>query len=56
MRGIKIGSLVRMRYRLDLHDKIGLVTSIGSPNPIVKILWKNGELGAINIKWLKVVK
>lgn len=56
MRGIKVGALVRMRYRLDLHDKIGLITSIGSPNPIAKILWKNGDTGAMHIKWLKVVR
>ena len=52
---MQVGTLVRMRYRQDLHDKIGLITSIGFPNQIVKVLWNNGEKCAMHMKWLEEV-
>ena len=51
---MKVGSLVRFKYRNHLV-KIGVITSIGSPNPIAQILWGNGEKGAIHTKWLEVL-
>ncbi len=51
---MRVGSLVRFRYR-DHKTKIGVITSIGSPNPIAQMLWLNGEKGAIHTKWLEVL-
>ena len=51
---MRVGSLVRIVYRSD-WVKIGVITSIGSPNPIAKVLWANGETGAIHTKWLEVI-
>ena len=52
---MRVGDLVKVRYRGSKRDKIGVVTSIGSPNPIVQLLWLNGEKGAIHTKWLEVI-
>ena len=52
---MRVGSLVRVRYRDNKIVKIGVITSIGSPNPIAQLLWLNGETGAIHIKWLEVI-
>jgi len=49
---MRIGSLVKTRT---VFVRMGVVTSIGSPNPIAKVLWSNGETGAIHTKWLEVV-
>ena len=51
---MQVGSLVQIAYR---HDwiKIGVIISIASPNPIAKVLWANGETGAVHTKWLEVV-
>ena len=51
---MRVGSLVKIVYRSD-WVKIGVITSIGSPNPIAKLLWLNGETGAIHTKWLEVI-
>jgi len=51
---MQVGSLVKIEYRSD-WVRIGIVTSIGSPNPIAKVLWANGEKGAIHTKWLEVL-
>ena len=52
---MRVGSLVKVRYRDKRIDKIGVITSIGSPNPVAQILWLNGEEGAIHTKWLEVL-
>ncbi len=49
---MKVGSLVKTKT---VFVKIGVITSIGSPNPIAKVLWANGEKGAIHTKWLEVL-
>ena len=51
---MRVGSLVMVRYR-NGQKKMGVITSIGSPNPIAQMLWLNGETGAIHTKWLRVV-
>ena len=51
---MRVGTLVRIVYRSD-WVKIGVIASIGSPNPVAQILWLNGEEGAIHTKWLEVV-
>ena len=50
---MQVGTLVRHRYGRNHKVKIGVITSIGSPNPVAQILWGNGEKGAIHIKWLE---
>ena len=52
---MRVGSLVKVRYRGSKIAKIGVITSIGSPNPIAQMLWLNGEKGAIHTKWLEVI-
>ena len=52
---MRVGSLVKVRYRDKRVDKIGVIVSIGSPNPIAQMLWTNGEKGAIHTKWLEVL-
>ena len=52
---MKVGSLVKVRYRGTKVVKIGVIISIGSPNPVAQILWLNGETGAIHTKWLEVL-
>ena len=52
---MRIGSLVKVRYRGSRTAKIGVIASIGSPNPIAQMLWTNGEKGAIHTKWLEVL-
>ena len=52
---MRVGSLVKVRYRGDRVEKIGVITSIGSPNPVAQLLWLNGEKGAIHTKWLEVL-
>jgi hypothetical protein len=49
---MRIGSLVKSKT---VFVQVGIVTSIGSPNPIVKVLWSNGKIGSIHAKWLEVV-
>ena len=51
---MRVGSLVKVRdlYRV---EKIGVIISIGSPNPVAQTLWLNGEKGAIHTKWLEVI-
>ena len=51
---MRIGTLVRIVYRSD-WVKIGVITSIGSPNPIAKVLWTDGKTGEVHTKWLEVV-
>ena len=52
---MRVGSLVKVRYRGSRISKIGVITSIGSPNPVAQILWANGEKVAIHTKWLEVI-
>jgi len=47
-----VGSLVIKRYK---YSGVGVITSIGSPNPIAKVLWCNGETSAMHINFLEVV-
>ena len=51
---MRVGSLVRFKYR-NKRVKIGVITSIGSPNQVAKLLWTDGDTGAIHTKWLEVV-
>ena len=51
---MRIGTLVKIVYRSD-WVKIGVITSIGSPNPIAKVLWADGKTSAVHTKWLGVV-
>ena len=52
---MKVGSLVKVRYRGTKIVKMGVIISIGSPNPVAKLVWANGEKGAIHTKWLEVL-
>ena len=52
---MQVGDLVKVRYRDNKIVKIGVITSIGSPNPIAKVLWADGKTSAIHTKWLGVV-
>ncbi len=54
---MRVGSLVKVSFRtsLGVDSKIGVITSIGSPNQIAQMLWLNGETGAIHTKWLEVI-
>ena len=52
---MRVGDLVKVRYRDNKIVKIGVITSIGSPNPIAQMLWLNGEKGAIHTKYLEVI-
>ena len=49
---MRVGSLVRVSYRSD-WVKIGVITFID--NKIAKLVWSNGEKGAIHTKWLEVL-
>ena len=51
---MRVGTLVKIVYRSD-WVKMGVITSIGSPTPIAKVLWADGQTGAVHIKWLEVV-
>ena len=50
---MRIGSLVKVRHRGGRKAKIGLITFID--NKIAKLVWSNGEKGAIHTKWLEVL-
>ena len=51
---MNVGDLVM--HKKHFGDKVlGVITSIGSPVPIAKILWADGRHGAINIKFLEVI-
>ena len=52
---MRVGDLVKVRYRDNKIVNIGVITSIGSPNPIAKVLWTDGKTSAIHTKWLGVV-
>ena len=52
---MKVGDLVKHNKHFGV-EKVGLITSIGSPNPIARILWLDGKRGALHIKFLKVIK
>jgi len=49
---MRIGTLVTKRYK---YSGVGVIQSIGSPNPIAKVLWCNGETSAMHINFLEVV-
>ena len=50
---MRVGSLVKVRYRGSKIAKIGIVTYID--RQIAKLVWANGEKGAIHTKWLEVI-
>ncbi len=50
---MRVGSLVKVRHRGSRIAKIGLITYID--NQIAKLVWVNGEKGAIHTKWLEVL-
>jgi len=49
---MRVGSLVIKRYK---YSGVGVIASIGSPNPIAKELWANGETSAMHISLLEVM-
>ena len=49
---MRVGSLVTKRYK---YSGVGVITSIGSPNPIAKVLWSNGKTSAIHTNFLEVL-
>ena len=51
---MKVGDLVRHKKHFGA-ERVGVVCAIGSPNPIAKILWRNGDRGAMHIKFLEVI-
>mgnify|MGYP003144946120 CR=1 FL=1 len=48
---MKVGDLVKCKYT----QKIGVIWEIGSPVPIARVLWTDGDRGATNIKHLEAV-
>jgi len=52
---MKVGDLVRHNKHFG-DEMVGIITSIGSPVPIARILWLNGKRGAINMRSLEVIK
>ena len=52
---MKVGDLIKHNTHFGV-EKVGVITSIGSPVPIARILWSDGRRGAINIKFLKAIK
>ena len=52
---MQVGDLVKHNKHFGV-EKVGVITSIGSPVPIARILWSDGRRGAINIKFLKAIK
>jgi hypothetical protein len=48
---MKVGNLVKCKYT----QKIGVIWAIGSPVPIARVLWADGDRGATNIKYLEAV-
>ena len=54
---MQVGSLVIIKPNTTFGntDKVGIVQSIASPNPIVKVLWTNGYIGAYHISFLEVL-
>ena len=52
---MKTGDLVRRkRFKNQKIHKIGVLWAIGSPNPIARVLWSDGQQGAMHIKFLEV--
>ena len=54
---MRVGSLVRMRTDalFGYVDSLGIVKSVASPNPIVKVVWAVGYTGAYHIDFLEVI-
>ena len=52
---MQVGDLVRKKKNTS-RCRIGIIWAIGSPNPIARILWRDGRHGATHIKFLEVVK
>ena len=54
---MRVGTLVKIKSSATFGDtdKIGIVKSIASPNPIVKVVWANGYVGAYHIGFLEVL-
>ena len=53
---MKVGDLVRRkRFKNQKIHKIGVIWAIGSPNPIARVLWSDGQQGAMHPKFLEVV-
>jgi len=36
-------------------ERVGVIWRIGSPNPIARIVWTDGSMGAMHIKFLEVI-
>tara|TARA_Y100001963_G_C6613018_1_gene367978 strand:- start:130 stop:297 length:168 start_codon:yes stop_codon:yes gene_type:complete len=51
---MKIGDLVRQKKHFG-KERVGIIWTIGSPVPIARILWSDGQQGAINIRFLEVI-
>lgn len=65
---MKIGDLVKQKSEWVRHNpwmsgteldnspkRVGVVWRIGSPNPIARVIWADGSMGAMHIKFLEVV-
>ena len=54
---MRIGSLVKMRISRPFGyvNSLGIVKSIASPNPIVKVVWAIGYTGAYHMDFLEVI-
>ena len=51
---MKVGDLVRHKKHFG-KERLGIIWEIGFPVPIARILWADGQPGAINIKFLEVI-
>ncbi len=51
---MKVGDVVRFKRHFG-EEKVGIIYEVGSPVLIARILWTDGQLGAINIKFLEVI-
>ena len=51
---MQVGDLVRHKKHFG-PDRVGVIYKIGSPNPIARILWADGQHGALHIKSLEVI-
>ena len=51
---MKVGDLVRHKKHFG-KERIGIIWAIGFPVTIARILWSDGQQGAMNIKFLEVI-
>jgi len=61
---MKVGDLVKQKsprpfdtntWMAGTPERVGVIWRIGSPNPIARIIWTDGSMGAMHIKFLEVV-